>query len=93
MTDEAKRLLCAAAAGDGHIMRCRTFGDLTVAAGGENLVPDGVDHRTEMLWDGAVQDLEQAGFIRATSPKRELFEVTREGYSKADELKTPAGGS
>ena len=67
------------------MVRYRTFGGLTVSAGGKSFT-QGADHRTQMAWDGAVEDLERTGFIRTGDPERQLFELTREGYLAADEL-------
>ena len=42
--------------------------------------------RTIAVWEGAIEELEKTGFVRATSDKREVFEVTRAGYAAADAL-------
>jgi len=36
--------------------------------------------RTIARWEGAIEELEKRGFVRATSSAREVFEVTRDGY-------------
>ena len=42
--------------------------------------------RMEAKWMGALEELENYGFIQAASYKREVFTITREGYAYADML-------
>ena len=44
--------------------------------------------RTLALWEGVIEELEGRGFLKATSDRREIFEVTRQGYAAADGLKS-----
>ena len=44
----------------------------------------------EAKWMGALEELEDWGFVQATSYKRQVFTLTREGYAYVDKL-TEAG--
>ena len=46
----------------------------------------------EAKWIGALEELEDCGFVQAASYKREVFTVTREGYDYADSI-TGTGNS
>jgi hypothetical protein len=42
--------------------------------------------RTMAMWDGAIEELERAGLLRATGDAREVFELTRAGFQAADTI-------
>jgi len=85
LSDEAKAILKAAAAGDGRIMHVRYMGGEEIQAGGKTMIPD-KDSRTIALWVGGLEDLQRRRYIKDLGHKGEVFEVTREGYEKADEV-------
>ena len=80
MTDEAKMLLRAAAGATddamGLIMYLRTAGRLGVyiQAGDRQMIPPEADARTVQAWIGGLEELVDAGYIRATDAKGECFE-------------------
>ena len=67
-------------------MHVRTFGGVTIQAGGKSVIPDDADNRTIQFWIGGLEDLRAVGYIRDVGQEGELFEVTREGYKAADRL-------
>jgi hypothetical protein len=44
----------------------------------------GIPPRERAAWEGAIDELEGRGFIKAEGPTREVFTITNEGYSAAD---------
>lgn len=85
LSDEAKSILTATAFGDGRVMHLRYMGGEGIQTGGKTLIPDN-DARTIALWVGGLEDLCRRRFIKDVGHKREVFEVTREGYEAADEI-------
>ena len=85
ISPEAQTLLKDAVVSDGQILCLLMLGGLMVQVGSRNLT-DGVDARTQALWEGAVQELETHGLISPLGDKREIFKVTREGYEVADQI-------
>ena len=90
LSKEATELLAAAAAdGAGVILFERFGGGAEISTNDKTFNADSAP-RTIALWEGAVEELEKRGYVRATSDKREVFEVTREGYAAADSLNRAA---
>lgn len=88
VTREAKEILKAAAApgSDGIIMLNRTMGGTAIQTGDKtNVIPAGADDRMVAFWIGGLEDLLRDGHIRETGT--ECFEVTREGYIFAEQLR------
>lgn len=88
VTREAKEILKVAVApgSDGTIMLNRTMGGTAIQTGDKaNVIPTGADDRTVAFWIGGLEDLLRDGHIRETGT--ECFEVTREGYIFAEELR------
>ena len=87
LSDEAKAILKAAAAGDGKIihMRYMDIDGKSIRVGGKDLIPKH-DPRTIAIWGGGLEDLQQRRYIEDRGHKGEVFGVTREGYEAADEL-------
>lgn len=85
LSDEAKLILREAVSGDGAIMVLRTLGGDAIVTSGKSLIPSD-DSRTVALWFGGLEDLQRRRYIKDTGYKREMFEVTREGYEAADKL-------
>lgn len=86
LSQDAAKLLKAASAG-GVIMFERFGGGVELSANGQVFNEDSAP-RTVAKWDSVLNELENAGLIKATSEKREVFEVTQAGYTTADTLKT-----
>ena len=86
MTDEAKKILSAAA--EGPITFVQTLArTVRIDAGGKSLIPPRADKRTVTRWISALEELKQAGLIRPTKPGGQLFWVTPKGEAAADRLK------
>lgn len=86
LSDEAKVILCEAAAGDGRVSLSRLMrGTTSISANGKNLIPDR-NERTIAVWQGGLEDLRRRGLVRDVGHKGQVFKVTREGYLMVDEL-------
>lgn len=81
MTREAMEILKAAR--DGDIIRWRSLAHpgVQIRAGDKAMIPDDADAETVALWDGGLDDLRMAGYIRQTDTEGDCFEVTREGFA------------
>lgn len=87
MTKEAQILLVEASqSSDGLVMTLRHMGGMIVQTNRKGFVPDG-DVRAAAIWEGAVQELLNLGFLQPRGHKGEVFSITREGYEAADLLK------
>ena len=84
LSKEAEQLLAAAIA-DGVIMFERFGGGVEISANGQVFNEDS-QPRTVAKWESVVEELEKAGLVRATSEKREVFEVTQAGFKTVDGL-------
>lgn len=87
LTPDAEKLLIAGANDPaGQIMVIRVMGGTLISASKESFCyPEG-GPRLEAKWTGALEELENYGFVQAASYKREVFTVTREGYDYADSI-------
>tara|TARA_A100001391_G_scaffold180042_3_gene145312 strand:+ start:482 stop:1603 length:1122 start_codon:yes stop_codon:yes gene_type:complete len=85
LSQEAITILEKAAAGDGSVMHTITNGGTHIYAGKERVVPN-QEPRTVAKWTGGLEDLLRRRFIKDCGHKREVFEVTREGFAALDEL-------
>ncbi len=86
LSQEAKTILLEATAGDGSVMHVRYMGGEEIQANGKSLIPD-KSQRTISLWVGGLEDLSRRRLIKDCGHKQEVFEVTREGYEAADEMR------
>ena len=86
LSSDAAKLLKAATA-EGVIMFERFGGGVEVSANGQTFNEDSKP-RTVAKWESVVEELEKAGLVRATSDRREVFEVTQAGYTAADAIKS-----
>jgi hypothetical protein len=88
LSPEAVTLLKAAATDPGGVLTFERYGGGSeIQANGQVFNPDS-SPRTLALWEGVIEELEGQGLLKATSERREVFEVTRHGYSAADGLKS-----
>lgn len=70
----------------GRIVAIETLGGTFISANKTSFShPDG-GPRMEAKWMGALEELEDFGFVKAASSKRQVFTVTREGYDYADSI-------
>lgn len=83
---EAQSLLKAASAdAQGQILFLRVFGGPRIQVSGRSF-NEPHNPRSQALWEGAVEELENLGLIKALSYKREIFALTQDGYALADRL-------
>ena len=69
----------------GTVLRLPHIGGLIIQTRDKGFVEEN-DPRSRAIWDGALQELEIAGLISDRGYKREVFEVTRQGYEVAELL-------
>ena len=87
LSHEAAQLLGAANAdGSGVILFERFGGGSEISANNQVFNADS-SARTLALREAAIEELERRGFVKATSEKREVFEMTKDGFTAADALK------
>jgi len=88
LSSEARTLLIEASKDKhGIVIKMRSSSGLTVQTNEQNLCPEPHNPRVEAPWSQAVEDLETAGLLEATSWKREAFRLTAQGFKVADLLK------
>ena len=88
LTSEGKELLIAACQADGHIMSVAYLGGHSIQVGQRQLIQD-PSARTLARWKGALEELMRFGLIADQGYQREIFEVTREGWTVFDQLAGP----
>lgn len=85
LSSEAQTLLKDAVGADGQILCLVMLGGLTIQVGSRNFT-EVADARSQAMWEGAVQELENLGLISPLGNKREIFKVTRDGYDAVDQI-------
>ena len=70
----------------GEIRVIRADAGLFISANKESFCHPNGGPRLEAKWMGVLDELEDYGFIKATSYKRTIFTITREGYDYADSI-------
>ena len=87
LTQDAEKLLIEGVNDPaGRITAIGVMGGVYISANKVSFCnPDG-GPRMEARWMGALEELENFGFIKAASYKRQVFTVTREGYEYADNI-------
>lgn len=84
---EQALLLVYASDSDGQILKIRTLSDpLQIFISGKNVVTN-CSIRESVKWEEALEQLTKQGLVKSVGYKGEIFEVTGNGYSKADWLK------
>lgn len=81
LSPEATLLLQAASADASGTIMFERFGGGAEISSNDKVFNADQTARTIAMWQGAIEELEKRGFVRATSAAREVFEVTREGYA------------
>jgi hypothetical protein len=90
LSPDALVLLSAASAdGSGTILFERFGGGAEISSNNKVLNEDS-SPRTLARWEGAIEELEKGGLLRATSATREVFELTHDGFAAADAAKAGA---
>ena len=92
LSPDATTLLSAASADASGTILYGRYGGGSEISTNDKVFNEDSSARTIARWEGAIEELEKRGFIRAGSDAREVFEVTRDGYAAADATK-PVGGS
>ena len=87
LSEEASRILLAAASSSGRIEYVRTRGGLTIMAGEQQVINQCDDPREQARWDGGLQDLQEQNLILDVTGNGEVYKVTREGFDASDEWK------
>ncbi|MEO1498499.1 MAG: toll/interleukin-1 receptor domain-containing protein [Planctomycetota bacterium] len=85
LSEEAAAILLAAVEDDGRVMHSRYMGGESLHAGRKSMISD-PSPRTVAKWLGGLEDLLRRRFIKDLGHKGEVSEVTREGFSAADQL-------
>ena len=87
LSADAAALLKAASADASGVIMYGRYGAGSEISVGDKVFNEDSAPRTIARWEGAIEELEKRGFVKATSSAREVFEVTREGYGAADAIK------
>jgi hypothetical protein len=88
LSPDALSLLSAASAeGSGGVVLFERFGGGAEVSANEKVFNEDSSPRTLARWEGAIEELEKGGLLRATSAAREVFELTRDGFAAADAAK------
>lgn len=87
LSREAVMLLKAATADPGGTIMVERYGGGSEIQSNDQVFNEDSSPRTLALWEGAIEELERRGLVKATSERREVFEVTREGFAAVDGLK------
>jgi len=87
LSDEAQMLLLTAAQADGRILHFRTLGGTHMQVGKKNLC-EGGSQREAAKWEAALVALAEACLVKEVGYKGEVFEVTHQGYTIADQLRS-----
>jgi hypothetical protein len=68
-----------------NIINVAYLGGHSIQLRGKNLIEQD-NPRSEATWKGALSELEALGYISSEGPKRQIFNLTREGFDAADRL-------
>lgn len=86
LSSEATRLLKAASVSPGGAIYRMLYGGGAEIQANDEVFNADVSPRTMALWESAIEELEQRGLVKAAGTAREVFEVTRAGFTAADSL-------
>ncbi len=84
LSPEAVALLAAAAKDAAGTILFERFGGGVEISSNDTTFNGDMSPRTIALWEGAIEELEKRGYVKAASDAREVFEVTRDGYTAAE---------
>jgi hypothetical protein len=85
LSAEARRLLVAAAGGDGQVLYTRNSSGCNTQAGGQ-VLNEPHNRRSEAKWEQAIKDLVACDLLTPRGYKGEVFELSAKGYEVADLL-------
>ena len=86
LSKEATILLKAAAADSGGTILYEKFGGGAEISSNGTVFNEDSSPRTLARRERAIEELESRGYVKATSERREVFEMTKKGYAAADEV-------
>ncbi len=81
LSPDAAALLEAASKDDSGVIMFGRYGTGVEVSVGDKVFNEDSAPRTVARWEGAIDELEKRGFVKAGSAAREVFEVTRDGYA------------
>src|SRR5262249_15608873 len=84
LSHEATALLAAAAKDAGGTILFERFGGGVEISSNDTTFNGDMSPRTIALWEGAIEELEKRGYVKAAGGAREGFEMTRDGYAAAE---------
>ena len=90
LSPDALALLSAASADGSGMILFERFGGGAEISSNDKVLNEDSSPRTLARWEGAIEELEKGGLLRATSAAREVFELTRDGFAAADAAKAAA---
>jgi hypothetical protein len=90
LSPDALVLLSAASADGSGTILFERFGGGAEISSNDKVLNEDSSPRTLARWEGAIEELEKGGLLRATSAAREVFELTRDGFAAADAAKAGA---
>jgi hypothetical protein len=90
LSPDALVLLSAAGADGSGMILFERFGGGAEISSNDKVLNEDSSPRTLARWEGAIEELEKGGLLRATSAAREVFELTRDGFAAADAAKAGA---
>ena len=86
LSDTAKNLLKEASQDPkGLVWYLHTHRETSIQTNGKKMIPD-QDHRVVAQWEAALEQLEEAGFLKGEGDRGETFFVTARGYEIADRI-------
>lgn len=86
LSKEAATLLKdASVSSDGTIMLLHHMNGAVLQANGKNYIDEG-SPRSQAIWEGALEELENNNLVKAANAKRNMFRLTREGFENAEIL-------
>ena len=69
---------------NGQIMHIRSLSGTSIAAGKWDFISEPGNPRDVAIWEDALEELINFGFVKASGTKHQVFSVTRKGYDVAD---------
>jgi hypothetical protein len=84
LSKESKTLLQLASRDPSGLVLYERFGEgVDLHSNGVSVVTSKADHEVLMQWEAALDQLVQQGLLAARGTGREIFEITKKGYDKA----------
>ena len=81
LSPDAAALLAAASNDASGVIMYGRYGAGSEISVGDKVFNEDSSPRTIARWEGAIEELEKRGLVRAAGSAREVFEVTRDGYA------------